>query len=139
MNNFELKRKITRLKDYIENLSEYVALAENVILSNKDKTYAMERVFQLLVDEAIDINTFISFHLGNKAPETYKSSFYELSSLGILDYNLAERISESAKIRNQMTHDYEKIAKGDLVKDIKKFYELYKEYLKILIEKFIKI
>jgi uncharacterized protein YutE (UPF0331/DUF86 family) len=138
MLNPELKRKIDRLQEYADALSGYIALDEKALLGNKEKLAAMERWFLLMVDEAVDINAALAYRMGGSIAESYKSSFHELVSLNIIDLELAERISESAKIRNQLTHDYEKLQKSAAVRSMKKFYPLYKEYLKVLIEKFVR-
>ena len=138
MDNTELKRKIDRVREYTEALSPYIDLASSEILDNTEKLAAMERWFLLMVDESIDINAMIMYQVGGKVADSYKTTFHELVPLGVIDSDLAEKISESAKIRNQLTHDYEKLQKKDAIEIMKKFHPIYKEYLKILIEKFIK-
>ena len=130
-------RKISVLQDYLNDLLPYVALPTEELLKNNEKRAAMERYFLLMVDEAFDINSALAYQLGNKIPESNKSTFYELVGLKIIDYNFADKISSSAKTRNQLVHDYEKVQKRALVEEMKKYAELYKEYSKILIEKFV--
>ena len=138
MINPELKRKIGRLQDYTQALSGYVTMDQKKLLDNKEKLAAMERWFLLSVDEAIDINSTFIYQIGGQIAESYKSTFHELVPLKVIGLELAEKIAESAKIRNQLTHDYEKLQKKDAIEAIKKFYPLYKEYLTILIGKFVK-
>lgn len=133
----ELEKRILRLRDYLEKLSPYVSLEQKKLLENDEKLLAMERLFLLVVDEAIDINAAIIYQLGGQIAESYKSTFHELVPLKVIDFELAEKIGESAKIRNQLTHDYEKLQKKDAIEAIKKFHPLFKEYLTILIEKFV--
>jgi len=132
-----LERKILLLHGYLSDLESYVKLDDKQILDNKDKLYSMERVFQLVVDEAIDINAIIIYQLGGAIPDSSKSSFYELVPLKVVDQDFAEKISESAKIRNQMTHDYDKLSLGEVISSTRGFFEMYKIYVKILIDKFI--
>jgi uncharacterized protein YutE (UPF0331/DUF86 family) len=106
-------------------------------MTNQDKLLAMERSFQLVVDEAIDINALVSYQLGGKVSDSYKSTFYELVPLGIVEQSFADVISESAKVRNQLTHDYDKLSQTEIVSSIKRFFELYKTYLDKLIKRFI--
>lgn len=138
MSNQELKRKIDRLKEYLNTLSNYVSLDSLDILKNKEKLAAMERWFLLSVDEAIDINAAAIYLIAGKVADSYKSTFHELVPIGIIGIELAEKIAESAKIRNQLTHDYEKLQKADAISAMKRFYPLYKEYLKALVKKFVK-
>lgn len=136
MSEPELIKKITRLKEYLDVLEKYSTTDTKVFLEDEEKVYALERVFQLVVDEAIDINTYISYHIGGKVSESYKSTFFELVSLGIISNDLAEKISESAGLRNKLVHDYEKMQKVDAIQKIMEFYSMYVEYTKVLIHKY---
>ena len=133
-----LGNKILLLQKYMKKLAAYLVNADDELLHNEDKLLAMERVFQLVVDESIDINGILSYQLGGTIPDSLKSSFYEIVPLNIIDYSFAEKIAESAKVRNQLTHDYDKLTNHEVVMAIRKFFEMYKTYEKILVEKFIK-
>ena len=134
----EIKRKISILQGYLEKLIPYTEISSEELSSNEEKQAAMERWFLLMVDEAIDINSALMYHLGNKVAELARSTFSELVPLGILDKEFAGKIAESVKIRNELTHNYEKRQKSVVIDDMKKFIKIYKEYTQILIEKFIK-
>lgn len=138
MINAELRRKIDQCQEYFEKLFVYVALDSGELLNNEEKRLAMERLFLLMVDEAVDVNSALAYQIGGRIAESYKSTFHELVSLKLLELDFAEKIAESAKIRNQLTHDYEKLQKAASVEAIKRFYPLYKEYLRILIERIVK-
>ena len=133
----ELKRKIQRLQGYFNDLSPYLNIDTDGLLGNKEKLASMERFFQLMADEAFDANSAIAYQLGNEIPESNRSTFLALSDLGVLEKDFAEKIAGSAKVRNDIIHDYEKLQKKKLIEDIKKFAELYKEYIKILILRFV--
>lgn len=133
----EIKRKIQRLQGYFDELSPYLDMDTDMLLRNKEKLASMERFFQLMADEAFDANGAIAYQLGNEIPESNRSTFLALSDLGVLEKDFAEKIAGSAKVRNDIIHDYEKLQKGKLIEDMKKFAELYKEYIKILIHRFV--
>ncbi len=97
----------------------------------------MERMFLLMVDEAIDINVALAYQLGGKIAESNRSTFLELVPLGIIDEPFAIRIGESAKVRNQLTHRYEELQKAEAVEAMKKFAAMYTEYTALLIKKLI--
>lgn len=133
----ELKRKIDQFQEYAEKLFPYISLDSSEILKNEEKQLAMERLFLLMVDEAVDVNAALAYQLGGRIAESYKSSFHELVPLGLFALDFAEKIAESAKIRNQLTHDYEKLQRKESIAAIKRLYPLYQEYGKILVERFI--
>ena len=131
----DIQKKVVQLQEYMDKLSEYAAFSTDEVLMDEQKRLAMERLFLLMVDEAVDINAAVAYQLGGRIAESYKSSFHELVPLHLLAPGFAEKIAESAKIRNQLTHDYEKLQKREAIENMKKFYELYKEYVRVLIEK----
>ena len=131
----DIQKKVVQLQEYMDKLSEYAAFSTDEVLMDEQKRLAMERLFLLMVDEAVDINAAVAYQLGGRIAESYKSSFHELVPLHLLAPGFAEKIAESAKIRNQLTHDYETLQKREAIENMKKFYELYKEYVRVLIEK----
>ncbi len=137
MNYPEINRKLEILRGYMETLKPYSVMDFADILKNEERILAMERLFQLIVDEAADINSYIAYQVLNKVPESYKSSFGVLVEGNILDQTLIDTISESAKVRNQIVHDYEKLQKKDAVSAIQKFFPVYEQYLDALVKKFI--
>lgn len=137
MKNPELERKIKLLKEYVDKLAPYAALDSSDLIKNEEKRAAMERWFQLMVDEAVDINAALAYQLSGKVSESYKSTFYELVALNVIEKTFAEKIAESVKVRNQMIHDYERIQYSELIEKMKSFFEPYKTYARIIIEKFL--
>lgn len=131
----EINKKLNTLREYLMELKPYITLDTNDIIGNNEKVRTMERMFQLVVDEAIDINSFIAFQIANTVPESYRSSFVVLVETKMLDQELVDTLSDSARLRNQIVHDYEKIQKRDSIEAIKNFYPKYEKYLSILIEK----
>ena len=90
MHNDEIKKKIDTLRAYYEELKPWVSFPSGEILANNEKIRAIERLFQLLVDEAVDINTLIIADSTQESPENYRSTFYGLSELGFLDHAFAD-------------------------------------------------
>lgn len=133
----EVKRKVDILRAYLDEFKPLISLATEELLSDDVKLRAIERLFQLIVDEAVDINTFILMDTSSKSPDSYRSTFYFLSQEKFFDYEFADKISYSAKIRNQIVHDYEKMEKKFLLEEMKRFYPMYEKYVTLLIGKLI--
>jgi len=62
--------------------------------------------------------------------------FYELFRR--IEQKFADSIAGSALLRNEITHNYDKRQRSVIIADMKKYIEIYKEYAKILVEKFVK-
>ncbi len=140
MKDYDLEAKIERLQTYMDRLLPYVSLETEEILKNEKEILSIERLFQLMVDEAIDINSHIAYSIGEvSVSDSYRSTFHNLVSVGIIDYSFAEKISYSASIRNQIVHEYEKMQQKDVIEKIKYFFDLYKEYTRILIQKYVSL
>lgn len=135
MHQEEIKRKIEIVRAYLDELKPLLAPSATMIIQDKVKVRAIERLYQLVVDEAVDTNMLIISDSAIASPENYRSTFYSLSELKVLDLDFVDRISESVKLRNQMVHEYEKIQELDMIEGIKKFAVMYEKYLAILIKK----
>lgn len=133
----EIKRKIDILNSYIEEIRPTATLSVADFSNDKDKVRVLERLFQLIVDETVDINTLILSDTFSESPETYRSTFYAVSKLGIIETHFADTIALSAKLRNQIVHQYDKVQEKVMIEDIKKFIPLFEKYVAIIIEKFI--
>ncbi len=135
MHQEEIKRKIETIRSYLDELKPLLVPAAAMIIQDKVKVRAIERLFQLVVDEAVDTNMLLISDSALASPENYRSTFYSLSELKVLEPDFVDRVSESVKLRNQMIHEYEKIQVLAMVEAIKKFAVMYEEYLAILIKK----
>jgi len=103
---------------------------------NRAKIRAAERNFQLLVEQASDINTHILATLEAKTPDSYWESFREIEKLGIISYKISKDLIKSAKLRNILIHEYDFDQDNFIFyKSVKKFMPIYKDYI-VAIEKY---
>lgn len=130
-----ISKKLEQIKKLLEQLE--ILLHKPLKEFREDFTIvrSAERNFQLVVDLASDINTQLLVEKGEKTPDTYKQSFTEIAGLGILTPELSNRLTETAKIRNILVHEY------DFEEDYERFYlsakkllPAYKEYIKNIYE-----
>lgn len=128
-----LLKKLEQISSLLGELEKLLSVQFEEFYNNITSVRAAERIFQLAVDLAIDINTQIILEHKKGAPDTYRQSFIELGRIGMLPQDLARQISASAGLRNILVHEY------DFEEDYKKFYDsarefvpLYREYIKAL-------
>ncbi len=133
----KLQDKIKKFQHYLRKLLTYAEIPDNELTDPKKEAslLALERLFQLVVDEAIDINTELIQLKANKIPDTYRGTFYELPLIGILDQVFADKISHSVKIRNHIVHEYEDMKMSEVIHHIKDYAEMYKMYIQTIIDK----
>ncbi|MBU1753426.1 DUF86 domain-containing protein [bacterium] len=90
---------------------------------------ATERLLQLLVEVASDINGIILTIGGKRVPESYYDSFIKVGEAGIISIDLAQKLASTAGLRNRIVHEYGEYKDSIVFQNIKKMYELYMEYL----------
>jgi uncharacterized protein YutE (UPF0331/DUF86 family) len=131
-----ISRKISLLKGYIENLENFLAKChdgeadEAVFLS-------IERLFQLIVDEAVDINAIILEKEKKPFPDTNQATFEVLTDIGVLSKELHLKIAGSVGLRNRLVHRYETVQRRVLVEEVSKYIISYKEYAVFIIRKYV--
>src|SRR5438876_1025963 len=69
--------------------------------------YACERVYELLVEAANDINQELCIDAGREIPATYRDSFLALAELGVVEEGEANLLAAVTRLRNRLVHDYE--------------------------------
>lgn len=111
-----ITKKLDQIELLLQDLENLFSRTFDIL--KKDTTFirAAERNFQLIVDLASDINTQLLIEKGQKTPDTYKQSFAEMWRIGALSDDLSRQLTESAKIRNILVHEY------DFEEDCEKFY-----------------
>lgn len=67
---------------------------------------AAERLLQVVVDLAFDVNGHIAASTLGRAPESGRASFFDLATAGVLDDDLARKLAPSAGLRNVLVHHY---------------------------------
>lgn len=123
MQNEIVEKNLERLGLLAHELRQYLDVPFSEFSKDAMRISAAERKFQLIVDLASDVNTQLLVAAGKETPDTYRRSFTNLGRAGILPYECAEKLAESAGIRNILVHEY------DFEEDYQKFYASAKEIL----------
>lgn len=100
------RRKLVYLKQYLSNLEKYKKI------SKKDYPkyhFVIERLLQLIVEVACDINSHIVVQSNMKPPSDYYQSFIDLGKTGVISQSLAEKLAPSSALRSALIHAYEDI------------------------------
>lgn len=120
-----IEKKLDQILELLGQLESWLSEPLADVQNDPIKSRSAERNFQLMADWAIDANTQLLLMAGSRAPDTYQQSFTLLGAAGILDAQLAGEMSEAAKIRNVLVHEY------DIVEDFEKFYNSVKKLLPV--------
>lgn len=129
-----IHRKLTKLIQYLNELDGIKNYSFNEYLKNYFIKRTTERLLQLIVEVATDINSYLLVEADNPPPKNYYESFILLSRNGILKEDFAEQIAPSTGLRNRLVHEYEAINDEIVYKSIPTALKMYREYIKTIEE-----
>ena len=110
MIDYELiNRKLSQIVEYLTALTPLQGLSYTDYLQQPLLRYAAERLLQLLVDTAVDINAHLLVELTGTPPQDYYDSFSKAAQAGVLSVAFALSIAQSTGLRNRLVHQYEVI------------------------------
>ena len=126
--------KMADIQKYLEEMAPILKYEAREIIDDNLKLHTVERLFQLIVDAAIDINTHIIIEKELNVPDDYQSPFMTLGEHKILPMDFAAAIAPSVGLRNLIIHKYGKVDIKKMVDDVKNNIGQYGDYLKIISE-----
>ncbi|MCA1899397.1 MAG: DUF86 domain-containing protein, partial [Chloroflexi bacterium] len=91
------------------------------------KRYAVERLIELIVEFATDINRHFASVLSESSPPTYYDTFAEMHNMGILTKDLATKLASTTGLRNRLVHRYEEIDHKVVYRSINPLLENYRK------------
>jgi len=122
-----IERKIQYIQKNLYDLKE---LKKTEKFSNMHYL-AMERLFQLIVESASDLNLhFIKTNYGNKKVGSSSESFEVMKETGVIPEELAKKLIKTVGLRNILVHGYERVNRKLLLSFIDDFISDYEAYIK---------
>jgi len=125
-----IRRKLSRLNMYLERLKPILQKKLEDYKSDFYLKFSTERLIQLIVECASDINNHVVVETENRPPEDYSVSFIKASDVGLISRELAERLKGSAGMRNILVHEYMDIDDEKVYNAIPLAIKDYREYIK---------
>jgi len=130
VNPLVIKRKLQRMLQYLSELETMSHLTVDEYLTDMRGRRAVERLIQLIVDVAVDINTHTIVDAGLPAPVDSRSSFLEIGGMGILPTQVARALAPSVGERNIIVHQYEDMDDRIIYASIKHTIDQYGDYIR---------
>lgn len=128
INRDVIEGKLTDIQRYFGELEPILRFSRSEILDDPLKIHTVERLFQLIVDTALDINTHIIIESSFGVPDDYQNTFVVLGEQGILPMSFVNRIAPSVGLRNMIIHRYGHVDLKRMVDDIQHEIGDYREY-----------
>lgn len=129
-----IQSKMYDIQGYYKEIEPITKESVKDIIENKLKLRTLERLFQLIVDAAVDINTHIISESGFQVPNDYQGTFTTLYENKILPVDFALKIAPSVGLRNLIVHKYGDVNLKKMIEDIKNEISEYLDYLKYINE-----
>lgn len=121
-----------KLAFLIEHLDKLAPLATGTLeeyAADLLKRHAVERLIELVVGYATDVNQLIVEGAGRPAPQDYFNSFVVVRDLGLLPADLALRLANTTGLRNRLVHLYEEISQEAVYHSLKPLAQDYWQYI----------
>ena len=126
--------KMADTQKYLEELMPILQHDSREIIDDNLKLRSVERLFQLIVDTTIDINTYIITESDVSVPDDYQSTFMVMGEHNIVPMDFAQAIAPSVGLRNLIVHKYGKVDIKRMIDDVKNNIGQYKDYLRHISE-----
>lgn len=125
-------KKLNKIEEYLKELEEFLKFSDKEILSDSMKIHVGERLFQLIVDEILDINQHFIGELNLELTEDFQGTFDTLADNKIIPQKFSNKISGVVNLRNIIVHGYEILDKKLFITDLKRDYADFREYIKFI-------
>jgi uncharacterized protein YutE (UPF0331/DUF86 family) len=136
LNEIFLNKKLASLRQYLSELESLGVVDLKTYETDFVKRHAIEKLIELIVEIATDINRHIITAAGREPASSYFSTFEVMGEIGIIPKPLVPKLASTTGLRNRLVHDYEKIdhkivyqALKPLLRNYKRYYVLISDYL----------
>ncbi|KAF3890910.1 DUF86 domain-containing protein [Tolypothrix bouteillei VB521301] len=125
--------RIRLVVKYCDTLEKFKSISLDEYLGDFSQQLIVERLLQLMVEAATDINKYLLLQLYEINPTTNFDSFSQAGQKGIITQNLADELAKSVGMRNILVHQYKDINSTIVFSAIPKALEQYRLYVQQVI------
>ncbi|WP_261264796.1 type VII toxin-antitoxin system HepT family RNase toxin [Laspinema olomoucense] len=130
MDSLLVGRRLELIAQYVATLQEFKSVTRDDFLNNFRDRLTVERLLELIIQVALDINRHILVSVYQVNPPTNELCFLEAGRNGIISTELAQNLAPSAKMRNILVHQYEDINAEVVYTAISKALQQYPLYIR---------
>lgn len=125
-----IEQKLAFLIEHLDELAPLSIATLDEYKTDAIKRHATEKLIELVVGYATDINQLIIEGVGHSVPQTYYSTFAVMGELGTLPEDLI-RLANTTGLRNRLVHGYEKLS-HEAVYSFKPLVKNYQQYMMLM-------
>ena len=127
-----VSEKLVEITKYQEELKQHLDFSDQEILEDSGNMHIAERIFQLIVDLMLDINSHFIKEFNLEISDDFQGTFYILGKHNILDIDFAQKIAPVVGVRNCIVHGYEKLDKERFVRELRQNYKDFDKYVELI-------
>ncbi|MEL7037199.1 MAG: DUF86 domain-containing protein [Cyanobacteria bacterium J06592_8] len=121
--------RLTVISEYLRELKRFESMSLEEYLEQFDQKIISERLLELIIQAALDINEHILKQGFKVEVSTNKESFLKSGECGILTLQLAGELAQSGGLRNILAHQYLNIDHTLLFGHVQKALKQYPLYI----------
>jgi uncharacterized protein YutE (UPF0331/DUF86 family) len=126
-----IRDKLTRMAAYLQELEPLGRRASlDEYRTNSLVKHSAERLIELIVEAAVDINGLLVTLAGSPPPRDYYASFLAVGRLRIYPERLGKQLARTAGLRNRLAHEYEAIDDAIVYQNVRRLPSLYRDYIR---------
>jgi len=130
-----IREKVRMIQSDLLHLEGYRNLSFDEVAKDYVAHKVVERIIEVIINEAIDINQHLIVELGKgNLPSDYRESFLFLADLKILPGKFTQKIAQSVGLRNILVHQYRKLDEEIFYRSIKDCSIQYTRYCRYLLQ-----
>lgn len=124
-----VRQKLSLIIARLDELEPLAACTLEEYRTDHIRRYAAERLIELIVEYATDINRHVVEASGAAPPQTYYSTFEEMGKLGVIPQDGARRLGATTGLRNRLVHGYETVNHEIVYRSLQPLLRYYKQYV----------
>jgi uncharacterized protein YutE (UPF0331/DUF86 family) len=109
LNLDSIRLRLALILDYLSEIKPLASMSLEEFLSNRYMQRAAERLLEITVQAAIDINNHLLKEQFRIVIPSNAIGFQELSRCGVISGELASQLADSGRLRNRLAHRYYEI------------------------------
>lgn len=125
-----LKEKLARLVEFLRELEKVKPTSFENYKGEPAIKRSCERLIQLIVETAADINSNAVVALKNFPPKDYYDTFIRAGESGIISRDLSQKLAPWAGLRNRLVHEYAEIKDRLVFEKVGPTLEIFGEYVR---------
>jgi uncharacterized protein YutE (UPF0331/DUF86 family) len=104
-----MRYRLDLILDYLQELQPLTMLNLDEFLIDNYKKRGAERLLEITIQAALDINNHLLKEHFRVAKQTNSDGFIEMGQLGALTPALSQEINQSGSFRNRLAHRYDQV------------------------------